>query len=174
MYAKVIGLTWKYPQSFKELVLRMGDFHMVFNFMATVSGPQSERPCCRIGCYSRRIILGNNRMLIVRQDAGDSQTGIWNSSAPCLENCPALDPDYISWIKNSMYWLPCLPMQAPPMKQERNQWLGTYKVIAVKKYLIYLKCTCNKYVMQGLVFCLKSGWKGIAYIQTRDNWNWLI
>ena len=36
IYAKAIELTWKHPHLFKELVIRMGDFHTVFNFMATI------------------------------------------------------------------------------------------------------------------------------------------
>ena len=36
IYAKAIELTWKHPALFKDLILRMGDFHTVFNFMATI------------------------------------------------------------------------------------------------------------------------------------------
>ena len=36
IYAKAIELTWKHPDLFKDLILRMGDFHTVFNFMATI------------------------------------------------------------------------------------------------------------------------------------------
>ena len=36
IYAKAIELTWKHPHLFKELVIRMGDFHTVSNFMATI------------------------------------------------------------------------------------------------------------------------------------------
>ncbi len=36
LYAKAIELTWKHPVMFKDLVLRMGDFHTIFNFLATI------------------------------------------------------------------------------------------------------------------------------------------